>query len=151
MELTIFRDCQLLFCFLTEVCMTHLLWILLGTAVTAALALLFWALDELKKERRLRQKAEDAAAFWKKQTEEDVSLWRSCEADDRKQIHDAVKETQSMVCQGVETICAKLDELADGGADPETRKTLVDDLNKLMSYGVNDALRAAGLDRGDSN
>lgn len=134
--------------------MTHLLWILLGTAVTAALALLFWALDELKKERGLRKKAEEDVTFWRKAYNsvlKDLSVKIGDTQSMVWSMTGKLDETQSMVCQGVETICAKLDELADGGADPEERKNLVSDLNKLMSYGVNDALRAVGLGRGDSN
>lgn len=62
----------------------------------------------------------------------------------------ALRETQAMVCQGVEAITQKLESIEqalDGEPmDPEARKNLVDGLGNLMSYSIEQALSAARPD-----
>lgn len=85
---------------------------------------------------------------------------------------DAVLDTQRMVCQSTDSVekgieeaqralyeqmrlgfsemggaieagFRKLDELSAGGMDAEARRTLEADLNKLLSYSMDDAFKAA--------
>ena len=95
--------------------MANLLWILAAACVVALVAWCGWLLGALMKERVYRKQTEKATA-----------------------------ETQAMICQGVETICAKLDELADASPmDEETRRGFADRLNELMNYSLDDAMKAA--------
>jgi len=59
------------------------------------------------------------------------------------------RETQEMICQGVETITTKLDEMADGGMSPEMRRSVTEGLENLMGYSVMDAMRAVGFTGSD--
>ena len=88
------------------------------------------------------------------------------------QTTDAVLDTQRMVCQSTDSVAKdieearralleqmrlgfselggaieagfrKLDEISTGGMDAEARRTLEADLNKLLSYSMDDAFKAA--------
>ena len=120
-----------------------------------------WLLGALHKERLLRRDAESGEEFWINVSKEQHGL-----------LKEAVKETQSMICQGTESvtktvaegntallgkivdavdeyrlgvkkILKNLDALSAGGMDAEARRTLEADLGKLLSYSMEDAFKAA--------
>lgn len=75
-----------------------------------------------------------------------------CQSTDSvaKSIEEAQRELYEHIRQGfaetggaIEAGFRKLDEISAGGMDAEARRTLEADLNKLLSYSMDDAFKAA--------
>lgn len=133
-----------------------LLCVVVALGVSAA-----WLGILLRREKIMRRDAESGEEFWINVSKEQHGL-----------LKEAVKETQSMICQGTESvtktvaegntallgkivdavdeyrlgvkkILKNLDALSAGGMDAEARRTLEADLGKLLSYSMDDAFKAA--------
>lgn len=106
--------------------------IVLLCVVVALACSLAWLGILLRREKIMRRDAESGEEFWINVSKDQHGL-----------LKEAVKETQSMICQGVETISKQIEGLSAGGMDAEARRTLEADLGKLLSYSMDDAFKAA--------